>query len=146
MVAGQIKNDSNVRLTEKICEFLKDLEFFTDLTPGTLTEVAQMIDIQEFAVGEPIIREGDEGREFFMIESGRVQVTTKKTGDQPITDLGAGRYFGEVALMREQPRNATITAVEPTVCYVLERAEFRRIIDSSDSFEQEIRKALFARS
>jgi CRP-like cAMP-binding protein len=48
--------------------------------------------------------------------------------------------------MREQPRNATITAVEPTVCYVLERAEFRRIIDSSDSFEQEIRKALFARS
>ena len=146
MVAGHIKNDSNVRMTEKICEFLKDTEFFGDLTPRTLANVANQIEIKEFSPGENIVIEGEEGHEFYMIESGRVEVTTEKTGYKPINELSAGRYFGEVALLKDQPRNATITAAEKTTCYVLDRNEFREVIDSSDSFDAEIRKALFARS
>lgn len=146
MVAGRIKNDSNVQLIEKICEYLKSNEFFSDLTPRTLADIANMIHIEEFKPGQDIVVEGDEGHEFFMIESGTVTVKTKATGDKPINELGAGRYFGEVALIKEQPRNATITATEPTVCYVLDRDEFRQVIDTSDTFKEEIRKVMFARS
>ncbi len=146
MVAGRIKNDSNVRVIEKICEFLRDTKFFTDLTPRTLADVAHMIDIQDFAAGEQIVQEGDEGHEFYMIESGRVAVTTQASGTEPVNELEAGRYFGEVALIKEQPRNATITASVPTTCYVLERDEFRKVVDASDSFKEEIRKVMFARS
>lgn len=146
MVAGRIKNDSNVRMIEKICEFLKETRFFSDLTPSTLADVAHMIQIRSFESGENIVIEGEEGHEFFIIESGNVRVTTRATGETPINELGNGRYFGEVALIKEQPRNATVTATTPTTCYVLDREEFRKVIDTCDSFNEEIRKVMFARS
>ncbi len=146
MVAGHIKNDNHVRTTEKVCEFLHQTEFFADLTPRTLTDIANQMETREYSAGEAIVTEGDEGHEFFMIESGKVLVKTAQAGNVPINELGAGRYFGEVALIKDQPRNASVVAAEDTVCYVLDREEFRNVIDQSDSFDAEIRKALFART
>ncbi len=146
MVAGRIKNDSNVHVTGQICEYLKDTEFFRDLTPRTLADVANMFHIEKFSPGENIVIEGEEADQFYMIETGRVAVKTKATGDDPINELGPGAYFGEVALIKDQPRNASIVAMEPTTCYILDREEFRKAIDASDSFDKEIRKVLFARS
>ena len=146
MVAGRIKNDSNVHVTEKICEYLRDTEFFGDLTPRTMADVANMFHAEDFAPGENIVLEGEEGDQFYMIEKGRVAVKTRATGEQAVNELGPGAYFGEVALIKDQPRNASIVALEPTTCYVLDRDEFRKVIDASDSFEAEIRKVMFARS
>ena len=146
MVAGHIKNDSHVQTTEKICEFLRNTDFFKDLTPRTLADVANQFETREFVAGENVVIEGEEGQEFFMIESGRVVVTTRAAGSEPVNQMGAGGYFGEVALLKNQPRNATVTATEHTVCYVLDRDEFNAAVEASDSFDSEIRKALFARS
>jgi putative ABC transport system ATP-binding protein len=146
MVAGRIKNDADVRQTEKICEFLRKMEFFSDLTPRTLTDVASMIELKPFDYGESIVLEGEEGNEFFMIESGQVKVTTKATGDKVLRLLNSGDYFGEVALITNQPRNATVIATQPTNCYVLDRQAFRKVIDASDSFQLELRKAMFERN
>ncbi len=147
MVAGRIKNDSDVRQTEQICEFLRKTEFFTDLTPRTLAELANNIEIREYSGGDRIVTQGDEGREFFMITDGRVDITRLEAErEQPVTQLGTGAYFGEVALIKDQPRNANVTAIEDTTCYVLDREEFRNVVDSSDSFESELRKALFERN
>jgi putative ABC transport system ATP-binding protein len=147
MVAGRIKNDSDVRQTEKICEFLRKTTFFTDLTPRTLAELANNIEIREYAAGDPIVNQGDEGNEFFMITDGRVDITRTDAGEsRSITQLESGSYFGEVALIKDQPRNANVIAIEPTTCYVLDRQEFRAVVDSSDSFESELRKALFERN
>lgn len=146
MVAGHIKNDSHVQTTEKICEFLRNTDFFKDLTPRTLADVANQFETREFVSGENVVIEGEEGQEFFMIESGHVVVTTRAAGPEPVNKMGAGSYFGEVALLKNQPRNATVTATEDTVCYVLDRDEFNAAIEASDSFDSEIRKAMFARS
>ena len=82
-----------------------------------------------------------------MISEGRVNITRIEADrEQPVTQLGSGNYFGEVALIKDQPRNANVTAIEDTTCYVLDREEFRNVIDSSDSFESELRKALFERN
>ena len=147
MVAGSIKNDSDVRQTEEICEFLRKTQFFADLTPRTLAELANNIEIREYAVGDRIVTQGDEGREFFMITAGRVDIAKSDSGKQNVVNrLEAGSYFGEVALIKNQPRNASVIATEPTTCYVLTREEFRSVVDSSDSFESELRKALFERN
>ncbi len=146
MVAGHIKNDTNVQFTERVCEFLKDNDIFADLTPRTLADVANKFEAREYNAGDDIVVEGDEGHEFYIIESGLVHVRTKKTGKDPINRLEPGSYFGEVALIKDQPRNATITAAEPTTCLVLDREEFKHVIEASDSFDQEIRKVLFSRS
>ena len=147
MVAGRIKADSDVRETERICDFLRKTKFFTDLTPRTLTGLAQNIEIRKYNAGARIVQQGDEGREFFMIVSGQVDVV-KQVGEAEefVTQLKDGDFFGEVALIKDKPRNATIVATQETTCYVLDREEFRAVIDSSDSFESEVRKALFERN
>lgn len=146
MVDGHIKRDSNVQQTAAICEFLRKTEFFTDLTPQTLMDVANQIEIREFPTDTNIVVEGEEGHQFFMVTHGRVKVS-RKEGDktQMLTEFGPGDYFGEVSLIKDQPRNATVATMEPTTCYVLDKKDFREVVDSSDTFEQELRKAMFAR-
>ena len=149
MVAGHIKNDSNIHETEKICEFLRATEFFADLTPRTLAEIANNIEARSFQQGEAIVSQGDDGLEFFMVSEGSVSVQRTEAASgktETLKQLDAGSYFGEVALIKNQPRNASVIAKTKTTCYVLDREEFRAVVDSSDSFESELRKALFERN
>lgn len=147
MVAGHIKNDSDVRRTETICEFLRQTDFFTDLTPRTLAEVANNIEIREYPQGARVINQGDEGHEFFMIVDGSVDIVRKKDDhEESLKHLKTGAYFGEVALIKDQPRNASAITLGPTTCYVLDRDEFHDVIESSDSFGLELRKVLFERN
>ncbi|MFK7768304.1 MAG: ATP-binding cassette domain-containing protein [Mariniblastus sp.] len=147
MVAGHIKNDSDVKQTGMICEFLRKTEFFADLTPRTLAEVANNIEIRKYSAGDYIVTEGEEGREFFMISEGCVDIAKTSTGEvEIINQLATGNYFGEVALIKDQPRNASVIATQDTTCFVLDREEFREVVDTSDSFESELRKALFERN
>ena len=146
MVDGHIKRDNDVKQTGAICEFLRKSEFFTDLTPQTLMDLSNKIVVREYPVDTDIVVEGEDGFEFFMITEGKVAVTRKEKGKQvELTQFGPEDYFGEVALIKDQPRNATCTAIEPTVCYVLDKKDFRQVVDSSDTFDQELRKAMFSR-
>lgn len=147
MVGGRIKNDADLRLTETICEFLRKCKFFNDLTPRTLTEVANNIETREYKQGDHIVRQGEEGNEFFMIVRGGVDVVRVQADNREIlSHMTDGAYFGEVALLKKQLRNATVTATEPTVCYVLNYEKFREVVESSDSFSAELRKAVFERT
>lgn len=146
MVDGHIKRDSDVQQTAAICEFLRKTEFFSDLTPQTLMDLSNQIEIREYPTNENIVTEGEEGTEFFMVTDGKVRVSRKEgTEVKTLTEFAAGDYFGEVSLIKEQPRNATVSAMEPTTCYVLNKKDFREVVDSSDTFEQELRKAMFSR-
>ncbi len=146
MVGGIIKNDSVLRQTENICSFLRKTSLFSDLTPRTLTDLASNMETREYSTGEKIVTQGDEGREFFMIAQGRVEITRIREGrPETINQLGTGEYFGEVALLKGQRRNATVIASEPTTCYVLDYDKFRQVLDASDSFTSELRKAVFER-
>jgi putative ABC transport system ATP-binding protein len=146
MVDGKISSNVLVKESARICEFLKDFPAFKDLTPQSLTQVADKMSDYSYQPGETIIRQGDPGREFFIIAEGRVSVQAADgTGQREITQLKTGDYFGEIALMEDRPRNATIIAMEPTRCYVLDKDEFRQVVQSVASFEEELRKALFQR-
>jgi MFS family permease len=101
---------------------LQAIPMFAPLKPVTLDALARALDRVEVPGGDVIVREGDESDLFYVIESGRVQVTA--ADGQVLREEGPGDYFGEIGLLRDVPRTATITATEPTVLLALEREEF----------------------
>lgn len=146
MVDGCIHSDVLVQESAAICEFLRGCTPFADLTPRSLSEIADQMKAVLYPPGGVIIRQGDAGRDFFLIRKGTVDVTQRDDkGERLVAVLREGDFFGEVALLEERPRNATVTAKTETLCYTLNKEEFHQVLSQSHTFEQELRKALFER-
>jgi len=93
-----------------------------------------------------IIRQGDPGDLFYLIRSGAVEVRVHDGNqEKKVAELSEGQYFGEAALLTDEPRNATVIAKEKSVFYALEKMNFRAVLETSASFEEELRQALFSR-
>ncbi|MGH7115018.1 MAG: ATP-binding cassette domain-containing protein [Stellaceae bacterium] len=142
MVDGRIVSDVVLHDALRICEFLRAVDLFRVLTPAQLTEVAERMKKRRFATGEPIIREGEVGEEFFLISDGEVDVMR---ADHEVARLGRGDFFGEVALISGEPRNATVFAAEPLETFVLDKADFQSAIASSASFRDQLYRVYFLR-
>jgi CRP/FNR family cyclic AMP-dependent transcriptional regulator len=113
---------------------------FTNLSRAELVELAKVTEDLEVEEGKVLAREGDLGREFFVIVDGVVAVT--KDG-QEVRRLGPGDFFGEIALVWESPRRtATVTAAEHLRFFVLTRQAFRGLIDRHPDIEAKVLEAL----
>jgi putative ABC transport system ATP-binding protein len=142
MVDGRIVSDIVLNDALRICEFLKGVEAFKNLTPNELTNVAEHMTRRQYMPGEVIIREGDVGEEFFLISDGEVQI--ERQGHE-IARLGSGEFFGELALLTGEPRNADVVAAKPVDAYVLGKPEFDAAIEASQSFREQLRRVYFQR-
>jgi MFS family permease len=100
---------------------LEAIAMFAPLTPATIENLARKLTRFEVPAGSVIVREGQESDRFFVIESGSVSVSH---GENLIRHEGAGDFFGEIGLLRDVPRTATITADTDTVLQVLDRDDF----------------------
>ena len=87
---------------------LRAIPMFGPLNPVTLDALARALVRVEVAAGDVVVREGDESDRFYVIESGTVQVTA--ADGHVLREEGPGDYFGEIGLLRDVPRTATITA------------------------------------
>jgi MFS family permease len=101
---------------------LQAIPMFGPLSPVTVDALARALVRVEITTGEVVVREGDESDRFYVIESGRVHVTADD--GHLLREEGPGDYFGEIGLLRDVARTATITAAEDTVLLALEREEF----------------------
>jgi uncharacterized protein YhbP (UPF0306 family) len=104
----------------------------------------------EVPAGEIIVRRGGPADRFFILVEGEAVVTADETGEgEPIATLGPGQLFGEVAIMRDQPRSATVRAKTDTKLLALERDTFRDLVaqamEITPDFDQVIRARLDAR-
>jgi CRP-like cAMP-binding protein len=113
--------------------------FFTGLSRGELLELAKVTEDLEVDEGRALTREGQSGSEFFVIVDGEVSVT--KDG-QELRRLGSGDFFGEIALLEDSPRTATVTAVTPLRFFVLTRQAFRSLLAHQPGLEQKVTSAL----
>ena len=146
MVDGHVKSDVAVQEASVICEFLKGFPLFSDLTPTTLAEIADKMIVQEAAAGDTVIRQGDAGDLFYLIRSGSVDVLVDDGREEKkVAELKQGQFFGEAALIKDEPRNATIIARENSVFYALGKEDFQAVLATSATFEEELRQALFSR-
>jgi putative ABC transport system ATP-binding protein len=142
MVDGRVASDVVLHDALRICEFLRTIDLFRALTPTQLTDVADKMTKRLYRPGETIIREGEIGEEFFLISDGTVDVIR---GDQRIAGLAQGDFFGEVALISGEPRNATIVASDEVDVYVLAKDDFRNALEQSATFRDQLYRIYFLR-
>jgi CRP-like cAMP-binding protein len=92
---------------------LHNVDFLTVLSPDDHQRLAAMTERRLYARGEVVVHQGDDSREFFILESGEVAVTVQRSGaaDVEVARLGAGKIFGEMAFLTGDKRNATVAAV-----------------------------------
>jgi putative ABC transport system ATP-binding protein len=139
---GKITSNVLVREASKICEFLSKCPVFAGFSHLTLLQAAEKMSLEEHPAGAVIFRQGDPGEKFYLIRQGTVAVV--RDGKE-IATLGEGDFFGETALIEEQPRNATIATKNDVQVHTLGDEDFQDVLKKSASFEEEIQKALFAR-
>ena len=134
--------DRRLRAPEAL-PLLRAIDLFAPLSPAVLESLAGDLSEQRFTAGQVLVREGAESDLFYVIESGLVEVTQ---GDRVLRREGAGEYFGEIGLLRDVPRTATITAVEDTVVRTLSREHFLRAVsgqrESSIAAERVVNRRL----
>jgi CRP-like cAMP-binding protein len=103
---------------------LNDVPFFSMLKKKELEVIAQQTDEVDVPAGKVLAEQGTFGDQFFVIEEGTADVTRD---NQRIAQLGPGDFFGEMALLEADRRNATVTATSPMTLIVMSRASFRAI-------------------
>jgi putative ABC transport system ATP-binding protein len=149
LVDGSIRSDALVKEAAIITQMLAKCPVFERVTPRTLTRVADEFTIEHVAAGQQIIRQGDQGDRFYLIRQGRVSVrrsqSEQETTQQEIVQLSQGDFFGEMALLSGQPRNASVWALEPCLLYWLNQERFQTALADTVSMEAEVREAYFDR-
>ena len=113
--------DVTAAAPESTLTLLRGIPIFAPLPPVTLEQLASRLSRVRVPAGEVILREGDPGDRFYVIGEGEVEIALD--GGPPKT-LGRGGYFGEIALLRNVPRTATVTTRTEVELYVLERDVF----------------------
>jgi CRP/FNR family cyclic AMP-dependent transcriptional regulator len=123
-------------------ELLKKIPLFSDLEGRELQTLAQSFKERTFEAGHPVATEGSGGVGFFIIGEGEAAVTVH--GEERAT-LGPGQYFGEVALIDEGSRTATIVAKTDLTCYGLTAWEFRPLVESNGKIAWKLLQTLARR-
>ena len=121
---------------------LRGVPLLALLPEPTLEALARAAVRIEAEPGEVVIREGEPGELFYVIESGQVEVT--KEG-RHVATLGPGDYVGEIALLRDVPRTATVTATTATVFQALDRATFVPAVTGQGEFQEAADAAMTTR-
>jgi CRP-like cAMP-binding protein len=116
-----------------ISKGLHEVKLLSSLTDDQIDRIAEAVQLIDFKPGDVIIRKGEAGDKastFYMVKSGRVICTDIGSGDKKLDDveLSAGAYFGERALLMDEPRAANVSAVDKTVCMTLNRRAFTNLL------------------
>ena len=111
-------------------ELLKRVPLFSGCSKGELRELAKSADELDIREGTVLTREGRSGREFFVLIDGTAQVTQS---GKKVADLKGGDWFGEIALITNSPRTATVTATSPADVLVITDRRFRSVVETMPS-------------
>jgi CRP-like cAMP-binding protein len=111
-------------------ELLKKVPLLAGCSKAELRQLARIADEIDLREGTVLTREGRSGREFFVLIDGTARVTKK---GRKIADVGPGDWFGEIALLTDSPRTATVTATSPVDVLVITDRRFRTVVETMPS-------------
>eukprot|EP00948_MAST-09A_sp_MAST-9A-sp1_P002745 g2745.t1 len=126
-----ILESTAIQIRNKYLGFLHNVPILKSMDEVELCTVADALVPQRYNDGDVIIRQGDAGDKFFIVEKGTVSVSQQGATDlepQELTRLGSGSYFGEIALLTSKPRQASVTAVGQVTCITIQRRVFKRVM------------------
>jgi CRP-like cAMP-binding protein len=116
----KLARDVNLKL-----DILHKMPLFRFLTYQELVRVLNLTEVRSYEAQRPVVSEGEDGDELFIVLTGRVRV---HSGDTLITNLGPGQHFGEQALIDKSPRSASVTSDETAKLLVVRRRDFFDIV------------------
>jgi len=114
-------------------EMLKGLPLFAAMRPKDLDAVERLADTVDIPAGRTLMRQGEHGNEMYVIASGSVRI---ERNGREIATLGPGNAVGEMSLLSEGPRLATVTTLEPTTVFAIGHREFHTLIADSSELRQ----------
>lgn len=120
---------------KELAETLRVVPLFAKCTPRELRTVARFVETAELPAGTHLVREGEEGDALFVILDGEAVVTT---GDRELARVGAGGYFGELALLDGEPRAADVVAATDITIAVLGIRMFRTLVRELPDFAEQL--------
>jgi len=123
-------------------DLLRGIPLFDRCSRRELERIAATADEVDLPEGKTLTREGETGREFFVLAEGLAIVRRK---GRRINVLSRGDFFGEIALVTERPRMATVTTTTPARILVVTRRDFRRLLDDMPSLQSKILAAVAER-
>jgi CRP/FNR family cyclic AMP-dependent transcriptional regulator len=121
---------------------LRQAPLFEGLSKKELTELARRSEDMELDAGTVLCREGEVGQEFFVILEGEVDV--KRRGKK-LGTRGPGDFIGEIALLEDIERTATVTAKTPLHVFVLTRPAFQHLVNEHPAVESKVMRTLARR-
>jgi len=122
---------STIRKRKMYDEFLSKVQILADLDKWERANMADALEVCHFTPGTHVVEQGQPGDEFFIIVEGEADVLQKRSDDAPFENvghLGPSDYFGEIALLLDRPRAATVVAKTPLKCVKMDRARFERVM------------------
>jgi CRP/FNR family cyclic AMP-dependent transcriptional regulator len=123
-------------------DLLRDVPLFSGCSVKELGQIAMLADELFQPEGTTLISEGSKGREFFVLVDGTVDV--RRSG-RKLNSLGAGSFFGEIALVAETPRTATVTATSAVRLLVITGQAFQRLLGETPAIQAKVMAALAER-
>jgi hypothetical protein len=122
--------EAGIRVPERPFKMLRAVEMFAPLPLATIENVSRLMDAVHVERGETVVREGDYGDRFYVVAEGRLDVSCERGNFPPVK---AGDVFGEIALLQDVPRTATVTARDDCLLYALDRESFLCAVSSHAS-------------
>ncbi|ETO12813.1 hypothetical protein RFI_24563 [Reticulomyxa filosa] len=124
----QLKNSDET--VHKIFEKIKDIPILRICTEVQIKKIAEKLKFREFNVGDILMKQGDDGKEFFLIQSGHCEVFVN---GKKVSELREKDYCGEQALLASNCiRTATVKATQPTQCWIMNKKDFQDIVRNTD--------------
>lgn len=126
----------------KALQKLRNHPLFEGCSPAQLRTVDRLLTQVRVPAGRQLMRQGRRGLDFAVVVDGEAEVLRD---GEPVARLGPGSFFGELALVDDRHRSATVTARTPMLLYVLHRLEFDRLLEVVPSVRERVLAAAAAR-
>ncbi|MDH4176073.1 MAG: cyclic nucleotide-binding domain-containing protein [Thermoleophilia bacterium] len=120
-------------------ELLRSVPLFSECSKRELGDVAELADELSVPAGTALMREGESGREFVVLVEGTVKVTRK---GRKVAELGDGDFVGEIALVADVPRTATVVASSPLRMLVVSDRAFQRLLRQQPALAAKVMRSL----
>jgi CRP/FNR family transcriptional regulator, cyclic AMP receptor protein len=123
-------------------DLIKNVPLFAECSRKELAEVAGIADEIDLQEGKELTTQGKPGREFFVLVEGTADV---KKNNRRVNQLGPGDFFGEISLIKQTPRTATVVATSPVRALVITDRSFRSLLEHQPKLQGKVMSALAAR-
>jgi CRP/FNR family transcriptional regulator, cyclic AMP receptor protein len=123
-------------------DLIKAVPLFAECSKKELNEVAGIADEIDLSEGKELTTQGRPGREFFVLVEGNADV---KKSNRRVNQLGPGDFFGEISLVKQTPRTATVVATSPVRALVITDRSFRSLMEHQPQIQGKVMSALAAR-